>query len=97
MPETLEAFLSRLKRAIAKGQTEVRLGQHHFSHAVCVEDEHFRVRRLEATREEMDAYRAAHGMFMPESLEEISKPRTLVFEATSLDAVAKWLAARWPL
>lgn len=96
-PETLEAFLARLTRGLEEGRAEVRLGQHHASHAVCVEDGVYRVRRLEHTREEAEAYLAEHGIFMPEHAEVISQPRTLVLEAPTLEALTDALQRSWPL
>ena len=76
----------------------VPFGAHHFTHAACREDGAWRVRRLEFTTEEAEAYRKANdGMFMPESAEEISKPRTLIFEAPTLEALVAELQKRdWP-
>jgi hypothetical protein len=95
-PETLKAFLKRLDKALRSGETEVRYGLHHHSHAVCVEDGVFRVRRLEHTPEEAEEYMREHGMFMPESAEEISKPRTLEFEVGTRKALAETLKQHWP-
>jgi hypothetical protein len=96
-PESFEAFVARLAKALKKGATEVRFGSHHFTHAVCVEDALLRVRRLEHSPEDAEAYLRQHGIFMPEHAEQISTPRTLVLEAASLDALMKSLEARWPL
>jgi hypothetical protein len=96
-PETFEAFLSRLRGTLDQGGTQLRFGQHHFSHAVCVEDGVYRVRRLECTKEEAEAYLREHGIFMPEHAEAISAPRTLVFEAPTLDGLIDFLRERWPL
>lgn len=85
--ESRDAFITRLKQAAAAGQTQVRFGAHHFTHAACLEGGVWRVRRLEHTREEADAYLKEHGYFMPESAEAISRPRTLVFEAPTLEAL----------
>ena len=95
-PETLKAFLMRLKKALEAGQKEVRYGLHHHSHAACLENGVFRVRRLEYTQEAADEYMLEHGMFMPESAEEISRPRTLEFEATTRKALAEILKQHWP-
>lgn len=92
MPETFEAFAARLRRALADGDTEVRFGLYHFSHAVCVEEGAFRVRALEVSKEEGDAYLAEHGMFMPEHAEAISRPRTVVLEASSVEEILGQLA-----
>lgn len=96
--ESLAQFAARLAREAAAGRREVRFGGHHFTHAVCLEEGVWRVRRLECTTEEIDAYQAAHrGFFMPESVEEISTPRTLVFEAPTVKAVVKRLRTlKWP-
>jgi hypothetical protein len=88
--------MKRLKKAMKEGQSVVPYGRHHFNHAICIEEGHFRVRRLEATPEEVEAFKQEHGMFMPEQLEQISKPRTLVHEVESLDALEKWLESSWP-
>ena len=97
--EPREAFVARLRRAAAEGRTELRFGAHHFSHAACLEAGTWRVRRLEYTREEADARRAANGgRFMPEDAEDLGQPRTLVFEAPTLDALIAELEKRpWPL
>lgn len=96
--ESRESFLVRLKRDAAAGRTEVRFGAHHFTHAACLEDGVWRVRRLEFTREESDAFLKEHGHFMPEDAEDLGKPRTLVLEAPTLDALAAELGKRaWPL
>lgn len=97
IPESFDAFAARLERALESGDTEVRFGQYHHSHAVCAEDGVMRVRRLECSDEEAAAYLREHGIFMPEHAEEISRPRSLVYEARSLDALLLWLANRWPL
>jgi hypothetical protein len=96
-PESFEAFLSRLQEAITNGGTQVRFGKNHHSHAVCVEEGVFRVRRLEVTPEEAKAYLDEHGIFMPEHSEMISKPRTLVFEEPTLEALTAVLEKHWPL
>ncbi len=96
-PETLTEFIKRLTQAIEEERDEVRFGQHHFSHAICMEDGRFRVRRLESTPEEVEAFRKEHGYFMPENLEEISKPGELVHEAENLVNLQAWLTSRWPL
>jgi len=95
--ETKPEFLKRLKRDAAAGQNVVPFGAHHFTHAACREDGAWRVRRLEYTQEEADAYLKANGMFMPESAEEISRPRTLVFDAPTLEAlIAELETHAWP-
>lgn len=96
-PESLDAFLARLSERAATGVEVIPFGQYHHSHAVCREGELWRVRRLEHTSEEAEAYLAEHGYFMPESAEAISKPRTLVFEASSLqELVAMFRERPWP-
>jgi len=95
--ETFGHFVERLSAAFAGGEEQVRFGRHHFAHAVCMEDGGYRVRRLEHTREEAEAFMAEHGMFMPENAEAISTPRTLVLEAESLDALIETLRGLpWP-
>ncbi len=96
LPEPFDAFVRRLQTALKEGHTEIRYGRHHHSHAVCLEDDVFRVRRLEVTKEEAEAYMREHGMFMPESAEAISKPRTLEFETANLDALFEVLKKNWP-
>jgi len=96
-PESFEAFWARLETAIERAEIEVRFGRHHFSHAVCVEDGAYRVRRLEYTKEEAEAYLKEHGMFMPEHGEQIARPRTLVFECETLAKLAKTLEQKWPM
>lgn len=86
-PESFDAFVARLRAAIAGGGVVVRFGQYHPSHAVCVEEGSVRVRRLEHTAEEAEAYLTQHGIFMPEHAAQISRRRTIVFEAPSVDAV----------
>lgn len=96
--ESLDDFIKRLKRDAAAGRTEIRFGGHHYTHAACDEQGTWRVRRLEYTQAEADEYLAKHNYFMPESAEAISKPRTLVFEAASLDALIKKLkSVSWPM
>jgi hypothetical protein len=95
LPETFEAFEARARQALEKGQAQVRYGLHHHSHALCSEDGVFRVRQLETTAEEAEAYLKEHGIFMPEHNEEIAKPRTLLFEASTLDEVLAWIGSRW--
>ena len=97
-PESRVHFFRRLRSAIAQGQTEVRFGYHHFSHAVCVEDGLFRIRKLELTAAKANAYLEQHGAFMPEHAEALSTPGELVFEGASLDAVVEELdKSGWPL
>lgn len=96
--ESRESFVARLRRAAADGRTEVRFGAHHFTHAACLEDGVWRVRRLEHTREEAEAFLKQHGRFMPEDAEDLGRPRTLVFEAPTVDALVAELGKRpWPL
>ncbi len=75
----------------------MRFGAPHFTHAVCAEGGAFRVRKLEFTSEEAEAYMRQHGMFMPEHAEEISKPRTIVLETATREALIEVLRQRWPL
>lgn len=42
-----------------------------------------------------EAHMREHGMFMPENAEEISKPRSLEFETTNLDALLELLKKNW--
>lgn len=96
--ESRDQFATRLKREAADGATEVRFGAHHFSHAACLEAGTWRVRRLEYTREQAEAFMKQHGHFMPENAEDLGRPRTLVFEAPTLDALIAELEKRaWPL
>jgi hypothetical protein len=96
-PESFEAFVARLTKALNHGATEVRFGGHHVTHAVCVEAGALRIRRLEHTPEEAEAYLREHGIFMPEHAEEMSKPRTLVLEAATIEELTHALRQRWPL
>src|SRR5690606_25086124 len=98
--ETLDHFIARLREAHARGGCpEVRLGGHHYTHAVVVEGGVFRVRPLILDRAKAEAYLAEHGMFMPEHAEMLSEPGPeVVLEAGSLDALCVALrAAPWPL
>ncbi len=96
-PETVDEFLQRLGRELAAGKTEIRLGQYHFTHAVCAEEGVLRVRTLHCSREDADAHLREHGIFMPEHAEALSKPADLVMEAPTLEALADLLRSRWPL
>ena len=89
--------MERLAEAVSRGETVVRFGQHHHSHAVCCEDGMFRVRALEVAPEARDAYLQEHGIFMAEHAEQISQPRTVIFEAPSFEALVSMLSTRWPL
>jgi len=96
-PESLEAFFERLERQVGKGEIEVRFGQYHATHAVCLEDRVFRVRRLELSQEEAHAYLEEHGVFMPEHAEFLSKPGTLIHEVASLKDLKSWFKSQsWP-
>jgi hypothetical protein len=96
LPEPFNAFVLRLQKELKEGHTEIRYGRNHHSHAVCLEDDVFRVRRLETTKEEAEAFMREHGMFMPENAEAISKPRSLEFEAANLDTLLELLEKNWP-
>lgn len=97
--ESRDEFLKRLQAAAKDGHTQVRFGQHHFSHAVLLEGGTWRVRRLTLSREKADAYFKKHDMFMPEHAEMLSEPGDdVAFEAPTLDAlVAAFRARPWPL
>jgi len=97
-PESRQDFIARLRERAAAGDDEIRFGRHHFTHAACREDDVWRIRRLEFSQADADAFREEHGMFMPENAEAISKPTTLVLEAASLDdLVSQILDGPWPL
>jgi len=97
LPEAFEQFEQRARSALSGGASEVRFGRHHHSHAIVTEpDGSFAVRRLEYTQAERDAYFAAHRMFMPESAEQISKPRTVVATTRTLDEVLQIVKRSWP-
>ena len=92
-PESCEAFLKRLKAALDRGETVVPFGRHHFDRAVCREGGRWRVRALETTVEECEAYLKEHGIFMPEHQEEIAKPRTILFETALFEELVSHLKA----
>lgn len=95
--ESFEDFLKRLDRLLANGSSEIRFGAHHVNHAVCVEDGVFCVRKLEFSREEAEAYLAKNGIFMPEHAEQLSRPKTLVAQAATLEELIDWFTTRpWP-
>ena len=102
-PRPLESkaqFLARLSaQAKSLKKSPVGFGQHHFSHAVVVEEGVFRVRRLVLAKEKADAYLKEHGRFMPEHAEMLSEPTgAIVLEAPTLEAlISKLEAASWPL
>jgi hypothetical protein len=96
--ESKESFLARLEKAAKAGATEVRFGQHHFSHAVCLEQGTWRVRRLFTDRAKAEAFLKEHGHFMPENNEQLAEPGPdVVLEAPSLDALlAAFRKGPWP-
>lgn len=98
--ETRDGFIHRLRAAADRvAQQPVGFGGHHFTHAVVVEDGVWRIRRLHLDRAKADAYRAEHGMFMPEHAEMLSEPGPeVVLAAASLDELIDGLRALpWPL
>jgi len=96
-PESFEQFEQRARKAFRAGAAEARYGRYHSSHAIVAEPGGaFAVRLLEYTEAERDAYYAEHRMFMPESAEQIAKPRTLVATAPTLDAVLAIVKRSWP-
>jgi hypothetical protein len=97
VPEAFDQFVARAKDSLANGATEVRYGLHHFSHAIVVEPNGtFAVRRLEYSEEERLAYYEERGMFTPEAAEMISKPRSVVWTAATLDALLAIVQRNWP-
>lgn len=97
--ETRAQLVARLRAAGPTiAATPLRFGGHHYSHVVLVEGGRWRVRALVLDRAKADAYRARHGMFMPEHAEMLSEPGPDVwFEADSLEGlIAALEAAPWP-
>ena len=94
-PETFEQFTVRLQRALDQGHAEVRFGRHHFSHAVCIEERRYRIRRLETSAEDAAAFLETHGYYMPENAEELAKPGAIELDVSSLDELLSALQPRW--
>ncbi|MDH5491852.1 MAG: hypothetical protein OEY14_07855 [Myxococcales bacterium] len=90
-------FLERLTRAIAEGSTEIRFGGSHYTHAVCIEEGWFRVRRLVERREDAEAFLREHGHYTPENAEDLRRPGESLFESRTVEALEPWLAQRWPV
>jgi hypothetical protein len=98
--ETKQWFLVRLKHSWkADGSARVRFGQHHWTHAVVLEEGRLRVRRLELPEGAAEAHMKKHGMFMPEHAEMLSEPiGKVVYEAASLDELVALIEqGPWPL
>lgn len=97
--ETRDQLIARLRAAgDAIARTPLRFGAHHFTHAVVVEGGRWRVRPLVLDRAKAEAYRAEHGMFMPEHAEMLSEPGPDIWlEAGSLaELITALAAAPWP-
>lgn len=96
--EPRDAFITRLRDDAAAGRLPVGFGGHHFTCAVVHEDGVWRIRRLHLDRARAEAYRAEHGMFMPEHAEMLSEPGPIVvLEAASLeDLITGLRALPWP-
>lgn len=96
MPESLKDFANRFRAAADRGDSQIRFGLHHYSHAIVLEDGVWRVRGLVLDRAKAEAYRAEHGMFMPEHAEMLSEPGPdILFEGTVDEILAK-LPKIWP-
>lgn len=98
--ETREEFIGRLRRSANRvAQSPLGVGEHHFTHAVVLEDGVWRIRRLYLDPAKVAAYRAEHTTFMPEHVEALSEPGPeIVLEAPSLEALIEGLQALpWPL
>ena len=90
MPETLKDFAKRFRAAAKAGETQIRFGRHHYSHAIVLEDGVWRVRGLVLDDAKVEAYRAQHRTFMPEHAEMLSEPGPIVvFEGTIDEVLAK--------
>ena len=96
MPESVQQFETRFRAAAARGDTEIRFGLHHYSHAIVREGDTWSVRPLELDRAKADAYRAEHKMFMPEHAEMLSEPGPTAVFAGTLDQVIAKLPSIWP-
>ena len=96
-PESIDQFLARLERAAAAGETQVRLGAPHHSHAVCREAEGWSLRRLESDRAAEQKYQQEHGHFMPEHREMLAVPGEVEISARPLGELLAAIEARWPL
>lgn len=96
MPESLKDFAKRFRAAADSGETQIRFGRHHYSHAIVLEDGVWRVRGLVLDHAKAEAYRAEHRMFMPEHAEMLSEPGPdILFEGTVDEVLAK-LPKIWP-
>lgn len=98
--ETREALIARIRAAGARIAREpLRFGGHHHTHAIVVEGGRWQVRPLVLDIARADAYRAEHGMFMPEHAEMLSEPGPeVILDADSLEGlVAALMAVRGPL
>lgn len=98
--ETRERFIERLRAHAAEGaRSPMGVGQHHFTHAVVLEDGVWRIRELYLDPAKVEAYRATHSSFMPEHAEALSEPGPeVLLEAASLEALIAGIEALpWPL
>lgn len=98
--ETREEFIARLRRSADNvARSPVGVGEHHFTHAVVLEEGVWRIRRLFLDPAKVAAYRAEQTNFMPEHAEALSEPGPeILLEAQSLEALIAGLQALpWPL
>jgi hypothetical protein len=96
LPESKTAFLQRLRAAAARGETQLRFGAPHLTHAVVREGAAWRVRRLVSDPAAEAAYRAKHSSFMPEHAEMLSVPGPdVALEAATVDELVEKLDAAW--
>lgn len=93
--ETVEQFTARFRKAVQDGQSEVRFGGHHFTHAIVLEDGTWCVRRLVLDPARAERYRREHGYFMPETAEMLSEPGGEILARGSVDEVLARLPAIW--
>lgn len=93
--ETREEFITRLRRSAAHvARSPVGVGEHHFTHAVVLEDRVWRSRRLYLDPAKVAAYRAEHTNFMPEHVWAFSEPGPEIgLAAPSLEALIDGLQA----
>ncbi len=75
----------------------VRFNPQYGSYAVCREPGGWAVRRMEVHAADAEAFRAEHGIFMPEHAAMIAKPGKLILEAPTMHALVEALDAGWPL
>lgn len=93
--ETVEQFATRFRQAARDGQSEVRFGGHHFTHAIVLEDGTWCVRRLVLDPVRAEAFRREHGYFMPETAEMLSEPGGDILLRGTVDEVLSRLPELW--